>query len=287
MEYGININGDRPLSLIKEGALTAEKSGFGGIWIGEKPKFMHPFTVAAVIAKTTGEVRIGSGIISPFLNRCSQIIGGFNVLREAYGERFIVGLAPGDRWGLREVGIKVQGIRVGIEECLTELRKQGFEVYLGASAPGLAELGGSVADGLLINYVRPEYVEWALERVGDDVKKAAYGPSLLLPDDDHHELLLVGAATVAAGSSLAFQREFGLEGWVKELRGIMRRREYGELRKHQSRLLDGFTLHGGVDDLRGRVRELHSLGVDQVIFGAPLSYNIGSIAELGNALVNL
>jgi alkanesulfonate monooxygenase SsuD/methylene tetrahydromethanopterin reductase-like flavin-dependent oxidoreductase (luciferase family) len=155
---------------------------------------------------------------------------------------------------------------------------------VGASEHGLAALGGNMADGLLIYYVKPEYVEWALKKAGNDVKKAAYGPSLLLPDDEHEELLLVGAATVAAGSSLPFQREFGLEDWVEELRDILRSRDYGELRKQQERLLDGFTLHGGVDDLRERVRKLQKLGIDQVIFGAPLSYNIRSVSELGNAL---
>ncbi len=287
MDFGININGDRPLSLIKKGALTAERAGFSNIWIGEKPKFMHPFPVAAAVANTTTRVKIGSGIISPLLNPCNHIIGGYAVLREAYGDRFIIGLAPGDKWGLREIGVEISGMKKRIENCLRELKRQGFEVYIGASEPGLARLGSTVADGLLINFVKPEYVKWALNTARDKARKAAYGPSLLLPDDDHNELLLIGAATVAAGSSVAFQREFGLERWVKELRSILRRRDYGELWKYEDRLLEGFTLHGDIDDLRIRVNELRALGVDQVIFGAPLSHNIRSVAELGEGLQSL
>lgn len=287
MDFGININGDRPLSLIKKGALTAERAGFSNIWIGEKPRFIHPFPVAAAVADTTTRVRIGSGIISPLLNPCSHIIGGFTVLREAYGERFIVGLAPGDKWGLREIGVEISGTKERIENCLKGLKRQGFKAYIGASEPGLARLGSAVADGLLINFVKPEYVKWVLNTTRGKAKKAAYGPSLLLPDDDHNELLLIGAATVAAGSSMAFQIEFGMESWVKELRSILRRRDYGELWKYENRLLEGFTLHGDLDALRRRVKELRTLGVDQVIFGAPLSHNIRSVAELGEALQSL
>jgi alkanesulfonate monooxygenase SsuD/methylene tetrahydromethanopterin reductase-like flavin-dependent oxidoreductase (luciferase family) len=287
MEYGININGDRPLGMIKRGALAAEDAGFHTIWVGEKPKFIHPFTVAAVLAKTTLNVRIGSGIISPLLNRCRHVVGGYTVLREAYGDRFIVGLAPGDRWGLREVGVPAKKAVERVEECLKALKQRGFRVYIGASDPDLARLGGTVADGLLINYVKPEYVKWALEKAGDKVSKAAYGPSLLLPDHHHHELLLVGAATVAAGTSMSFQREFGLEEWVRELRDILRRRAYGELRAHRKRLLESFTIHGGIEDVLERVAELRKLGIDEVIFGGPLSHNIRSVAEIGNRLREL
>ncbi len=287
MEYGVNINGDRPVDMIKKGGLTAEKAGFDTIWVGEKPKFMHPFPVAAVLAHTTEKVQIGSGIISPLLNRCSHIAGGFKVLREAYGDRFIIGIAPGDKWALREVGVNVGKAATQIKECLKALKEQEFKVYLGASDPALARMGDAVADGLLINYVKPEYVKWALAKAGDKVKKAAYGPSLLLPDDDHSELLLVGAATVAAGTSMSFQREFGMEEWVKDIGYILRRRAYSELRDHRERLLESFTIHGEIDDITDRVVELRRLGVDGVIFGGPLSRNLLSVARLGNELRSL
>jgi 5,10-methylenetetrahydromethanopterin reductase len=287
MDYGININGDRPLRMLKKGATAAENAGFSYLWVGEKPQFMHPFPVVAALAQSTKKVTIGSGIISPFLNRCRHITGGFRVMREVYGDRFIVGLAPGDKWGLRDLGVEIHGVKKRIEECLSELKKKGFKVYVGASEPTLASKGSVIADGLLINYVKPEYVKWAIAKAVKSVKKAAYGPSLLLPDEDHRELLLVGAAIVASGSNAAFQREFGLEEWVTEIRDIIRRRSYGELRGHEDRLLDEFTLCGRIEDMGDRLKELKKVGVSQVIFGGPLSHNISSVLELGKGLQQL
>lgn len=287
MEIGVNINGDRSLEMIEKGAVAAEKSGFSSIWVGEKPKFFHPFTVIAAIAHSTKKVKLGSGIISPLLNRCDFIKGGFNVLRESYGNRFVVGLAPGDRMGLRDVGVQVRRVKEKLVNCLLELKQQGFEVYVGVSDPALASLGGKIADGLLINYVKPEYVEWAISKTGKKVLKAAYGPSLLFPDNRRAELLLIGAAIVAAGSSLSFQREFGLVERVEELKMIISRRAYGELHRHRDFLLENFTISGKLKEIKERVVELEGLGVSQVIFGAPMSHNISSIAELGRGLSGL
>ncbi len=282
MKYGVNFNGDQPLDKIKEGARIAEEGGFDYIWVGENPEFMHPFPVIAAIAEATSSITIGSGIMSPFLNRCADISSGFQVLREAYGDRFVIGIAPGDKLGLERVGVVVEGNR--IKACLQNLKTQGFRAFIGASEPKLLSLGNALCDGVLLNYVNPAHVRWALGLAGKPSYVATYSPSLLLPEEDGMENLRLAAATVVAGSNQAFQREFCLEGRVEEIRDILRRGEYWELKKHDPFLLEGFTLSGSLVEIADRIDELGKLGVDQVIFGYPMGNNPESLRRLAAAI---
>ena len=276
MDYGLNFNGDQPFIKIKKGARIAEDGGFNYIWIGENPKFMHPFPVIAAVAEATSNITIGSGIISPFLNKCAHIGTGFKVLTEAYGDRFVIGIAPGDNLSLKQVGVEVKGNR--IKECLQSLKAMRFKVFIGASEPKL--LGNTLCDGVLLNYVNQEYVRWALRFFEKPLYAATYSPSLLLPDEDNKEALRIAAATVATGSNPAFQREFGLESKIRKIRNILHRKEYGELQKHDSFLLEGFTLSGSLAEIIDRIDELKKLGIKQIVFGSPMSNNLKSIEKL-------
>jgi 5,10-methylenetetrahydromethanopterin reductase len=284
MDYGLNFNGDQPLEKIKKGARIAEESGYDYIWVGENPEFVHPFPVIAAIAEATSTITVGSGIISPFLNRCGHIGSGFKVFREAYGDRFVIGIAPGDRLGLERVGVEVRGIEGRVKECLHDLETLGFRFFIGASEPKLLALGNALCDGVLLNYVNPEYVKWSLGFLEKPMYAATYSPSLLLPDEDSMKHLRLAAAVVAAGSNPAFQREFGLEGKVREIRDILRRKDYGELQKHDSFLLDGFTLSGSLPEIADRIDELGKLGIKQVVLGSPMSNNLKSIGKLASII---
>jgi 5,10-methylenetetrahydromethanopterin reductase len=280
MDYGVNFNGDQPYVNIKKGAGMAEGGGFNCIWVGENPEFMHPFPVIAAVAEATSNITVGSGIISPFLNKCAHIVTGFKVLREAYGDRFVIGIAPGDKPSLKQVGVEFKGSR--ITECLQSLKSLGFRVFIGASEPKL--LGNALCDGVLLNYVNPEYVKWALRFLEKPLYAATYSPSLLLPDEDNREVLRIAAATVATGSNPAFQREFGLESKIGKLRDILHRKEYGELQKHDSFLLEGFTLSGSLTEITDRIDELGKLGIKQVVFGSPMSNNLKNIGKLASII---
>lgn len=108
MEYGINFNGDLPFDHIIEGARIAEQIGFKYIWVGEANEYIHPFPVLAAICENTTKIQIGSGIISPQLNLCRHILKAFETLHEAYGPRFIIGLAPGDFIALQSLGVEIK-----------------------------------------------------------------------------------------------------------------------------------------------------------------------------------
>ena len=276
MDFGINFNWNQSHIKIRDGTKIAEEIGFDYIWVGENPQFIHPFPIIATIAGITSKITVGCGIISPYLNKCENICTTFKMLNENYGNRFIIGIAPGDKRSLKEVGINIKEDK--IKKCISKLKDLELTVFLGAAGPKL--LGNTSIDGILLNYVNPEYVKWALKFIKERTYVATYSPSLLLPDRKYKKSLRTAAATVAAGSNKEFQREFNIEDKVKDIQHILSRKDYGKLKKYDSFLLDRFTLSGNVHEINDRIQELRKLGINQTIFGCPMSNNLASIKKL-------
>lgn len=277
MDYGMNFNGDMPLLRIIEGARAAEAAGFGYLWVGETVSFVHPFPLMAALCEHT-RLKVGSGIISPRSNRCRQLKGAFQTLKEVYGDRLVAGIAPGDAEGLRRIGAQGPALE-HLKRCMEELRGV-VPVFVGAQGPRLLALA-SEADGALLNYAHPDYIRWALGHLGRRPYTAAYAPALLLPDEKNLTRLRVGAAIVASGSSRAFQEEFGLAEKICEIRAALQKGRYDLLREHEPFLLDRFTISGGLEEIGTRIEDLRALGIDQVIFATPMGRNPGSIERLG------
>ncbi len=276
MDFGINFNGDMSPQRVRERARIAEEAGFDYIWVGETTSFVHPFPVIANICHNTEAIKVGAGIISVQKNRCIHIKKGFETLREVYGSRFVIGIAPGDRFGLLTTCVVTRDIIKKIRECTAQLNKGGTPIFIGAAGPKLIELATTVADGILLNYVHPDFVRWAIKHFKRKVYTAAYGPSLVLPDKKNENHLRISAATVIAGGNRVFLEDFGLVEVSEEIRTILKKRRYDTLKKYD-RVLDKFTISGDIREIKGRIEELEKLGIDQVIFSSPLSNNPESI----------
>lgn len=282
MDFGINFNGDMPLDQIAKGAKLAQDSGFTHIWVGESMPFIHPFPILALIAENTETITIGSGIMSAITNKCLHIYKGFATLKEAYGDRFIIGIAPGDRQNLlaecRESNKEIQLIY----DCLNNMKDKN-KVYIGASGPKLIEMG-SRSDGLLLNYISPRFLEWGLKKMPGKVYTAAYGPSLLLPDMGLEKNALIAAGVVARGSNNVFVKEMGIEKEIREIRGIFKEKKLPELSRHREFLLENFALVGDINEIQDKIKKLDNIGMDQVVFGSPLARNMDSIEKIGNLI---
>lgn len=297
MEYGINFNGDLPLDHIMEGARIAEQMGFKYIWVGEANEYMHPFPVLAAICENTSKIQIGSGIISPQLNLCRHILKAFETLHESYGPRFIIGLAPGDFMALQSLGVEMKQSIEKINQCLIEIAGSVptyiareivkteevcvygvIPVFVGAMGPKMIEFASLKADGILLNYLKPEYINWALKYFKRRIYTAVYGPSLLLPDSSNEKHLLVAAAIVASSMPRELQIEFGIENQINQIKTHINRRNYSELVEYREFLYSNFTLSGTMEQISRKIEEMNN--VDQVIFGTPMCRSLEAIKKL-------
>ncbi len=303
-EVGVNFNTDLPIDYIIQGVNVAEKYGYNYIWIGEAIRYPHPIPIAALISKFTKKIKIGI-IVSPKIDQCTHIIKSIQTLRENYGERYAIGLVPGDSLKLEMLDLKIFNAIEEIKECIrnfprVNLRvKQNFNgfipklcrltslpIYVGASGPKMIREGSKIADGLLLNYINPEFVKFALEFI--DVENcciAAFGPVLLKPVSEKLLISLrISAAIVAAGANEFFVKKFGIKEEVKKIRRIFAKGDFEALKKYDEFLIEKFAIYGEPDEVLNKIEELKNIGVDQVIFGAPFCKDLEGIKKLSKAL---
>jgi len=290
MEFGINFNGDMDFELIKRHARLAEKSRFDYIWIGDSPFFAHSFSVLPLVSESTKKIKIGSGIISPLINRCLHIKQAYRTLKEFYGGRYAVALAPGDAKALEKLSISRKNLIEKIEKCGEEIKKEtDLKVFIGTSGPKIIEKASKKNYPLLLNYGYPEYLEWALKHRKKKVYCAAYAPSLILNNATKklEKRLLMASAIVLAGSNKKFQEEFNLSHAAEEIRKIIEKVQYAKLEKYRALLLEKFSISGSAEEVEERCREIGKKGIAQVIFATPMELSREAIISLGGAMHDL
>jgi len=284
MKFSLNLNSDLSVEHFLEAARLAESAGYYRLWVGESIGFGHSFPFITMAAEKTQRILVGAGILSPQLNHCHHICRAFQTLREVCGDRFAVAIAPGDILEVESAGASTQKVVERVLNCIQELRKLRDErkwelpVYVGASGPRLLAEGSLLADGVLINYVNPEFVEWALSKMKCKTFVAAYGPALLRPDGENERFLRAAAFIVLAGANKAFLEEFGLEALANEARENLRK---GRISTERLRLsLEKFALAGDLEEIKAKFQELEVLGVNEVILATPICRNLASINAL-------
>ncbi len=272
-ELGINFNGNLSREEVAAKARAAERNGVRYLWVGESKPLVHPFPIMTLLAESTTHATIGSAILSAMSNRCFHIAKAFRVLREAYGQRFIAGIAPGDLHGLKVECIASRGVVARLEKCISRI-KGVVPVFVGASGPKLIELASIRGEGVILNYAHPEFIKWALRHVRRERYLACIAPALVLPDKENMAELMGAAAVVASGANPVFIADMGIEEKVTEIRNMVKRDRWNELAEHENFLLEYFTISGSVDEVVERIEELAKLGMKQVILGSPFVKSI-------------
>lgn len=283
----MNLNGDVPLDLLIEAARAAEDAGFDYVWVGESVTFLHPYPVIATVLEHTKEVKVGSGIISPLLDRCLHIRQAYRTLKEAYGDRLLITLAPGDEDALNRVGVERRHVFAMLRECRAEIKEgdESMPVFFGAAGPRIIRMASREVEGILLNFINPEYVEWALSNYERDVYTGVYGPALILPDEENMDVLRMASAIVARGHCDACVDALTIQEKIGQIDDLVARGRWDELSGYDEWLLDRFSISGSLQEIQERVERFHELGVDQVVFGAPINRNPDSIRRLNHAFI--
>jgi len=76
-------------------ARRAEELGFGTFWVPEDPFYRGAFTVASAIACNTSKIKIGLGIVNPYLRHPALTAMEFAALDEISEGRAILGIGAG------------------------------------------------------------------------------------------------------------------------------------------------------------------------------------------------
>ena len=199
-EFGVGFENLRTREFVAQ-ASRAEELGFGTFWIPEDPFYRGAFTVASAIAFGTSKIKIGLGVVNPFLRHPALTAMEFAALDEACDGRAILGIGAGLKdWIEGRLKIPYTRPTTAMRETIEIIRRffRGEEVthpgrvfhaeriklsfkpvraeipiYLGVLGPKNCEMAGEVADGLLLSVMSsPAYVKFAMEHARQGLAKS-------------------------------------------------------------------------------------------------------------------
>ena len=180
----------------------AERRGFEAVWQAESRLVREATVPMAAFAASTEHIKVGSGVVNTWTRNTGLLASTFVTLDDLAPGRVILGL--GAWWDplATKVGIErrkpLQVMREVVEACrslftLQEVTYRGDHVRLdgvridvvhgdtssrdipimiGATGPKMLELGGEIADGVVLNYmVSPLYNDHAMERIEAGAKR--------------------------------------------------------------------------------------------------------------------
>ena len=165
-------------AVISTAAREAEALGYTSFWVNH-PGATDGLASLAVAARETRGIELGIGVI-PLHTRGPESIAEGVRAQTLPGGRLLLGVGSPNPGALARV-------RAGIAELRTRLQTR---LVVAALGPQMCRLAGEVADGVLLNWVTPEYAR----RSADLVREGAAAAKRPAPRIFAYVRLALGAA---------------------------------------------------------------------------------------------
>ena len=215
---GLYLQDKHPISEGMAYVRHAEARGFEAVWQAESRLVRDAIVPMAAFAAVTERIKVGSGVVNNWTRNAAVLAATFSTLDDLAPGRILCGI--GAWWeplaskvgvdrrkplkAMREVievvrrllametvtyaGEFVQVRDVEIDIVHGDRGPKQVPIYIGATGDQMLELGGEIADGVLMNYlVSPQYNERAVARIEAGARKAGR----TLQDVDRPQLVVV------------------------------------------------------------------------------------------------
>ena len=154
--------------IIRAAAQEAEALGYSSFWVNH-PGSTDGLAALAVAARDTRRIELGIGVIPLHTRGPDRIVEGVRA-DGLPSDRLLLGVGSPNPGALSRV-------RAGIAELRSQL---GCRLVVAALGPQMCRLAGEVADGVLFNWLTPEYARRAAEWVRAGAAAAGRQPPKLL-----------------------------------------------------------------------------------------------------------
>ncbi|MDE0131599.1 MAG: LLM class flavin-dependent oxidoreductase [bacterium] len=299
--FDVGLDNGRTVDEIITVARATEQGGFGTIWIAEQHFHRGVFTIAAAVAEATVSVRIGFGILSPFIRHPASVAMELASLTERYGQRFALG------YGVAHIGSsrlgkiptnQVTGLRDAAEATRSLLRGDTayngarlssplppVPIYLGSMGPQSLRMSAAHYDGALLGVMcsptfiasRAAMIDAALAKAGRSREDYSLGALVLtaVADDpaDARDRVRRSVAYYLAEIPDVSPRLVGTDVSRDDLLSVR-----GQILKAKASdgleaaaavlsddLVDLLAVAGTPDDVAERVSRLGDAGLDRVV----------------------
>jgi alkanesulfonate monooxygenase SsuD/methylene tetrahydromethanopterin reductase-like flavin-dependent oxidoreductase (luciferase family) len=161
---GFALHGNAPLNTIRESAADAEVRGYDSFWLNQPPG-ENGLIPLAEAADVTLRVALGTGVI-PLSHTTPDEIA-FNV-RDLHLplDRLLLGIGSGSSQG------GLQRVSEGVETLRGQL---GVRIVVAALGPRMCRLAGEIADGVLLNWLVPEFARTSVGWIREGAERAGRG----------------------------------------------------------------------------------------------------------------
>ena len=196
----------------------AEEHGFEAVWQAESRLVRDAIVPMAAFAAVTDRIHVGSGVINNWTRNAAVVAATFSTLDDLAPGRILCGIGAWWEPLASKVGVDRRKPLKAMREIVEVIRRLlametvSFEgefihlsdveidivhgdrspkkvpIYIGATGDQMLELGGEIADGVLLNYlVSPQYNQRALEHI----ERGAQRSGRRLEDVDRPQLVVV------------------------------------------------------------------------------------------------
>ena len=302
MKYGLAIWLDQPLDAVCDLAVTAEEAGFADVWLPDHYFLRDVYAAQALIATRTTSVRLATGIAAIQLRHPALIASAAATIAECSGGRAVIGIGPGGHEFPSQFAMRPKSPLTMLREAVEIIRQLssgpadfrgdyfcadgsalGWRVdpppiFLSARGPRMLELGGEIADGIIVHGIHGDFIDYVRARVAHGAARAGRDPGecriavMLDVEVDSDEAAAIdrlkSRCTLMAGGSYADELipVYGFDpGAVATLRSALNDPIVAEARYVTDDMVRAFAIGGTVETVAEQLGNLRGLGVDLAI----------------------
>ena len=303
LSKGVGLFPTEPVAQMCDYVRLCEALGYDNVWSGDSQNiWRESSTVMGAAAVGTERVVFGTGVTNAITRHPSLLASTWATLAEFTNGRVALGIGTGDS-SLRTMGLKPQKL-AELERSVTDLRTLfrgekvveassgadyhlnyvtkplNIPIYIAASAPKILQLSGRIADGVIVLVgTAPHFIEAALEtievgakesgRTRNDLHIVLWTPTAIGDDRTEARDLVRAHVSRVAIRPLPAKVEAALEKAIDRIRDSYNYYEHMDTEASHAdlvpdELVDLFALAGTRDECAQRLKEIESLGIDQV-----------------------
>jgi 5,10-methylenetetrahydromethanopterin reductase len=327
ISFDIGLQPDQTLKHLVKCAKLAEENNVDRIWIGEYaplPNYRDSFVGLTAVAQATSRIKLGPGILIPYIHHPALIAVFATTLCEASNDRVSLGLGVGGELVLRRLGIKswikpITALTESVEiirrlfngetldydgkifqtqsTCLLPLPKTKIPIYIGARGPMMLRLAGRIADGVLMRAFL-EDVEQALATITNGAKDAGKSAGMVdIADmltfsvsrrevEKARDLAKLMASWIVATSPEVSQNIGIKKDEVEAVKRAVQKNPSGAIGHITDKMVDAFSIAGNPDYCIKRISERVDAGLTHFVLTGPLGPDpLEAITILGKEII--
>ncbi len=276
-----------PWTDLVEVVQSAEQTGYSALFLPEVGG-RETFSTLAALAFRTSTLLLGTGVVTIDARRVGVTAMAAATVHDVSAGRMVLGLGTGpagpgalDRLAsyvadLREL---LAGGAIADRSDRAPFRlgisvEPPLRVWVAALGPKAVELGGRVADGVLLNWCTPERVAEARRSIADVATSAGRDPAdvtiavyvrAVVGQEPEHAMPAVAAAAGLYASYPAYAHQFAAMGLGNEARVAAEATRSGRTGAVPERLIRSVAAVGDAGEAGARLEEYRAAGADVVV----------------------